>query len=293
MYELAIILLGSLMYTALLAATLVFLETIANPDDRSYLYSLITKLYGRIRQGDSMWTTLQSFYARHRLMLALLLVLIVLVLVLLSLGPDHGPSKSASATIQFYGVTWSKDHVVVGEEVTVSGKFYVFPWWPKQWSYVGILRAQGSNDKFSTVRSFVGDAPVGTAIRVELGKNYEFSLVMKAEKEGDGTLAVVMELVVGRVIGPEKSIIIEESSVSEFRSGDNADVVVWVALLFIVIGIVFALPKARIHLISNRRAAYVGLTLFSIPIVIVLYLLDLGNATPHFRRVLLALRPNV
>jgi hypothetical protein len=49
MYELAIILLGSLMYTALLAATLVFLETIANPDDRRHLAKLISKLWSRLR----------------------------------------------------------------------------------------------------------------------------------------------------------------------------------------------------------------------------------------------------
>jgi hypothetical protein len=49
MYELAIILIAALIYTSLLSVALVFLETIANPDDRRYLATQIRKLWSRLR----------------------------------------------------------------------------------------------------------------------------------------------------------------------------------------------------------------------------------------------------
>jgi methane/ammonia monooxygenase subunit B len=136
----------------------------------------------------------------------------------------HGEKSQAAfmrmRTIHWYDLKWSKEVVQVGEDVEISGKFHVFAGWPETVDYpeVSFLNIGIPGPVFVRKESYVGGHLVPRSFKLELGKTYDFRVVLRARRPGDWHVHTMMSVQGGGpIIGPGKWITIE-GSMSDFRN---------------------------------------------------------------------------
>lgn len=136
----------------------------------------------------------------------------------------HGEKSQAAfmrmRTIHWYDLKWSKERVNVNEEVEISGKFHVFQGWPETVAEpeVSYLNIGIPGPVFIRKESYIGGQLVPRSIRLELGKTYDFRVVLKARRPGDWHVHTMMNVEGGGpIIGPGKWITIE-GSMADFRN---------------------------------------------------------------------------
>jgi len=136
----------------------------------------------------------------------------------------HGEKSQAAfmrmRTIHWYDLKWSKEKVNVNETVEISGKFHVFEGWPETVDAPesAFLNIGIPGPVFIRKESYVGGQLVPRSVRLEIGKTYDFRVVLKARRPGDWHVHTMMNVQGGGpIIGPGKWITIE-GSMSEFKN---------------------------------------------------------------------------
>lgn len=117
------------------------------------------------------------------------------VVALLSAAPPDAMAHGERAqepflrmrSIQWYDMQWSKDTVKVNDEMTLSGKFRVFPDWPNalQEPKVSFLNIGIPGPVFLRTSTEIGDEVQFFSGPLEIGKDYSFKVTVKARKPGE------------------------------------------------------------------------------------------------------------
>lgn len=125
----------------------------------------------------------------------------------------HGEKSQAAfmrmRTIHWFDLNWSKPKVAVNEEVEISGKFYVFEGWPETVDKpeTSFLNIGIPGPTFIRKASYIGGQLVPRSVELELGRTYDFKVVLKARRPGDWHVHTMMNVEGGGpVIGPGKWI---------------------------------------------------------------------------------------
>jgi methane/ammonia monooxygenase subunit B len=136
----------------------------------------------------------------------------------------HGEKSQAAfmrmRTIHWYDLHWSKEKVKVNDSVEITGKFHVFEGWPETVAEpdVAFLNIGIPGPVFIRKESYIGGQLVPRSVRLEIGKTYEFKVVLKARRPGDWHVHTMMNVEGGGpIIGPGKWITIE-GSMGEFKN---------------------------------------------------------------------------
>lgn len=127
----------------------------------------------------------------------------------------HGEKSQAAfmrmRTIHWFDLNWSKDEVPVNETMTISGKFHVFAGWPETVDKpeVSFLNIGIPGPVFIRAGSWIGGQLVPRSVSLELGKTYEFKVLLKARRPGDWHVHTMMNVQGGGpIIGPGKWVTI-------------------------------------------------------------------------------------
>ena len=146
---------------------------------------------------------------RYRCLLLLLLVISALLPnYAMALGEKATEPYIRTRTVLWYDVQWSADKIAVNDTITVTGKFHLYTDWPDaaarpELTFLGETAPGGS---LTRVESYIDGMPAQQSIRgMELGRDYEFKLVLKGRVPG--TWHIQPELSVkgaGPIIGPGK-----------------------------------------------------------------------------------------
>jgi len=105
----------------------------------------------------------------------------------------HGEKSQAAfmrmRTIHWYDLNWSKEKVKVNDTVEVTGKFHVFEGWPETVAEpdVSFLNIGIPGPVFIRKASYIGGQLVPRSVRLEIGKTYQFKVVLKARRPVTGT----------------------------------------------------------------------------------------------------------
>jgi methane/ammonia monooxygenase subunit B len=136
----------------------------------------------------------------------------------------HGEKSQAAfmrmRTIHWYDLHWSKEKVKVNDFVEITGKFHVFEGWPETVDEpdVAFLNIGIPGPVFIRKESYIGGQLVPRSVRLEIGKTYEFKVVLKARRPGDWHVHTMMNVQGGGpIIGPGKWITIE-GSMGDFKN---------------------------------------------------------------------------
>jgi len=89
-------------------------------------------------------------------------------------------------TFNWYDVKWSKTEVNVNDEMTITGKVHVFSGWPQAVAKPeeSFLNVGEPGPVFIRKSSFVSEVPAPRTFSMEIGRDYEYKLVMKARRQG-------------------------------------------------------------------------------------------------------------
>ena len=136
----------------------------------------------------------------------------------------HGEKSQAAfmrmRTIHWYDLHWSKEKVKVNDTVEITGKFHVFEGWPESVAEPenAFLNIGIPGPVFIRKESYIGGQLVPRSVRLEIGKTYEFKVVLKARRPGDWHVHTMMNVEGGGpIIGPGKWITVE-GSMSDFKN---------------------------------------------------------------------------
>ncbi len=151
----------------------------------------------------------------------------------------HGEKSQAAfmrmRTIHWYDLDWSKSQVNVNETVEVTGKFHVFAGWPETVAKpeVSFLNIGIPGPVFIRAGSWIGGQLVPRSVTLELGKTYDFRVLLKARRPGDWHVHTMMNVQDGGpIIGPGKFIRVS-GSMSDFTApittltGQTVDLETW------------------------------------------------------------------
>lgn len=117
------------------------------------------------------------------------------VVALLSVTPPEAMAHGERAqepflrmrSIQWYDMKWSQDTVKVNDEMTLSGKFRVFPDWPHALKQPesSFLNIGVPGPVFLRTLTEIGGEAQFFSGPLEIGKDYSFKVTMKARKPGE------------------------------------------------------------------------------------------------------------
>lgn len=147
----------------------------------------------------------------------------------------HGEKSQAAfmrmRTVLWYDLAWSKEVVKVNEDVEITGKFHLFAGWPETVAEpdVSFLNIGIPGPVFVRKESYIGGQLTPRSARLEIGKTYEFKVVLRARRPGDWHVHTMLSVQGGGpIIGPGKWVTIE-GSMGDFRNqittltGQNID----------------------------------------------------------------------
>lgn len=115
-------------------------------------------------------------------------------------------------TLNWYDVKWSKTEVNVNEEMVLSGKVHVFSGWPQAVAKpdVAFLNVGEPGPVLIRKGAYVGDVPAPRSFSLQVGKDYEYKLVLKARRQGRFHVHVQMNVEGGGpIVGPGEWITIK------------------------------------------------------------------------------------
>ena len=109
-------------------------------------------------------------------------------------------------TIMWYDVQWSTEQVGVGEEMTITGKFHLFEEWPvrvvppptEAWVNVSVPGPQ-----LLRKATYLNGVPLVNTVSLELGRDYEFKIVLQGRYPGRYHLHPIINVQGGGpIVGP-------------------------------------------------------------------------------------------
>ncbi len=112
-------------------------------------------------------------------------------------------------TIHWYDLRWSTDKLKVNDKMTLSGKFHVFKNWPETTANPqtspAFLNIGVPGPVVTRTESYIGGQFVSRSVNLELGKDYNFKVVMQARRPGRWHVHSMMNVeAAGPIIGPGK-----------------------------------------------------------------------------------------
>lgn len=136
----------------------------------------------------------------------------------------HGEKSQAAflrmRTIHWYDLNWSTDKLKVNDEMSISGKFHVFKNWPEAVALptTSFLNIGIPGPVFIRTESYIGDRFVPRSVSLELGKTYDFKVVLKARRPGRWHVHSMINVEAGGpIISPAKWVTIE-GSLADFKN---------------------------------------------------------------------------
>lgn len=136
----------------------------------------------------------------------------------------HGEKSQAAfmrmRTIHWYDLRWSKERVNVNDSVEITGKFHVFEGWPESVAEpnAAFLNIGIPGPVFIRKESYIGGQLVPRSVHLQIGKTYDFRVVLKARRPGDWHIHTMLNVEGGGpIIGPGKWITID-GSMRDFKN---------------------------------------------------------------------------
>jgi len=136
----------------------------------------------------------------------------------------HGEKSQAAfmrmRTIHWIDLSWSKERVNVNDFVEVKGKFHVFEGWPETVAEPddAFLNIGIPGPVFIRKESYIGGQLVPRSVKLDIGKTYDFRVLLKARRPGDWHVHTMINVQGGGpIIGPGKWISID-GSMGDFRN---------------------------------------------------------------------------
>ena len=119
----------------------------------------------------------------------------ILLLVLLSIANTpivsaHGERSQEPflrmLSVQWYDTEWSTDKLAVNEEMTLTGKFHLHSGWPEAIAKpdVAFMHVYVPGPVFVRKGVWVNGKPMVRSASYEIGRDYEYKIVMKARRPG-------------------------------------------------------------------------------------------------------------
>lgn len=109
-------------------------------------------------------------------------------------------------TVHWYDMSWSKESIGVGETYTIKGKFRLFTDWPDAAARPDLIyvSAYGPGAVLTRMESHVNSLPAQQSfVHAELGRDYEFEIVMKGRIPGDWHVHTIVQVKgAGAIVGP-------------------------------------------------------------------------------------------
>lgn len=115
-------------------------------------------------------------------------------------------------TLNWYDVKWSKTELNVNDEMELTGKVHVFAGWPQAVARPGeaFLNVGEPGPVLIRKSAFVGDVPVPRTFSMDVGKDYEYKIVLKARRPGRFHVHVQINVKDGGpIVGPGQWITIK------------------------------------------------------------------------------------
>jgi len=115
-------------------------------------------------------------------------------------------------TLNWYDVKWSKTELNVNEEMVLTGKVHIFSGWPQAVAKpeVAFLNVGEPGPVLVRKGSYVGGTPVPRSFSLQVGKDYEYKLVLKARRQGRYHVHVQINVESGGpIVGPGQWITIK------------------------------------------------------------------------------------
>ena len=116
-------------------------------------------------------------------------------------------------TIMWYDVQWSTERVKVNEEMTLTGKFHVFEDWPvsvlppPSQAYVNV---SVPGPQLIRKATYINGVPVVNTANLEIGRDYEFKIVLQGRTPGSYHLHPMVNIETGGpTVGPGKWVTVE------------------------------------------------------------------------------------
>jgi methane/ammonia monooxygenase subunit B len=108
-------------------------------------------------------------------------------------------------TLNWYDVKWSKTELNVNDEMELTGKVHVFSGWPQAVAKpeVSFLNVGEPGPVLIRKSAFIGDVPAPRSFSMEVGKDYEYKIVLKARRPGRFHVHVQINVESGGpIVGP-------------------------------------------------------------------------------------------
>lgn len=108
-------------------------------------------------------------------------------------------------TLNWYDVKWSKTELNVNDEMELTGKVHVFSGWPQAVAKpeIAFLNVGEPGPVLIRKASFIGDVPAPRSFSMEVGKDYEYKLILKARRQGRYHVHVQINVESGGpIVGP-------------------------------------------------------------------------------------------
>jgi methane/ammonia monooxygenase subunit B len=116
-------------------------------------------------------------------------------------------------SIHWYDLTWSTKKVAVNDTVTMQGKFRLMNDWPDAVAQPSLvfLSTGGPSAVLTRVETYINGLPAQQSFKkMELGRDYDFKIVMKGRVPGNWHLHPVMNVHnAGPIIGPGAWVTVE------------------------------------------------------------------------------------
>lgn len=115
-------------------------------------------------------------------------------------------------TLNWYDVKWSKTELNVNDEMELTGKVHVFSGWPQAVARPGesFLNVGEPGPVLIRKSAFVGEVPVPRTFSMDVGKDYEYKIVLKARRQGRYHVHVQINVKDGGpIVGPGQWITIK------------------------------------------------------------------------------------
>lgn len=124
-------------------------------------------------------------------------------------------------TVHWYDMTWSKTSVAVGDAYTIKGRFRLFSDWPDAAAKPDLIyvSAYGPGAVLTRVESRLNGMPAQQSfVNAELGRDYDFEIVMKGRIPGHWHVHVIVQVKgAGAIVGPGNWIDVTGSA-SDYKS---------------------------------------------------------------------------
>lgn len=124
-------------------------------------------------------------------------------------------------TIHWYDVTWSTDKLKINDTVTVQGKFRLLSDWPDAVTqpHLAFLSNGSPGAVLTRVESYINDMPAQQSTKnLEIGRDYDFKLVMKGREPGRWHLHPVLNIHgAGAIVGPGEWVTVDGNA-ADFKA---------------------------------------------------------------------------